>query len=349
VSAAGATLVVGPAWIGDMVLAQSLFQLLKRRRPDRRLAVAAPPWTRPLLDFMPEVDATLAWPFGHGAFKPMARWRLGRAWRAEGFDRAILLSNSFKSALVPYAARIPARIGYAGEGRSILLTDARRLDPAATPRTIDRFVALGAERGETVGEPPRPRLTLPAGAAEAALEALGLARPAAPVLALCPGAEYGEAKRWPAAHFAAVAAHHRAKGGAVWLFGGPADRAIAADVAAEVAADVSGRAGPGCVDLTGRTDLAQAVALLSLAQAVVTNDSGLMHVAAALGRRVVAVYGSSSPAMTPPLPPADAPPPRVLSLALACSPCYQRRCPLGHLDCLRRLEPARVIAALEDA
>lgn len=329
------TLVIGPAWIGDMVLAHSLFQRLKADAPGRRLAVAAPPWTLPLLRFMPEVDRAIALPFAHGDLKLLERRRIGHDLAGAGFDRAIVLPNSFKSALVPYFAGIPQRIGYAGEGRSVLLTDARKLDKLALPRTVDRFVALGG-----TGAPPPPRLTLPPGAVDDALATLGLARPKQKLLALCPGAEYGEAKRWPAAHFGAVARDHLAKGGYVWLFGGPGDRAIAQDVA---------DAAPGAIVLAGRTDLAQAVALLSLADAVATNDSGLMHVAAALGRRVVAIYGSSSPDMTPPLPPAGAPAARTLSLALACSPCYERRCPLGHLNCLKQLEPARVIAALEDA
>ncbi len=329
------TLVIGPAWIGDMVLAHSLFQRLKADAPGRRLAVAAPPWTLPLLRFMPEVDEAIALPFAHGDLKLLERRRIGRALAHKGFDRAILLPNSLKSALVPWFAGIAERIGYAGEGRSVLLTDARRLDKTALPRTVDRFVALAG-----AGAPVPPRLTLPDGAVEEALRALDLARPTQPLLALCPGAEYGEAKRWPAASFAEVARKHLARGGAVWLFGGPGDQAIAQAVA---------DAAPGGLVVAGRTDLAQAVALLSLADAVVTNDSGLMHVAAALGRRVVAIYGSSSPAMTPPLPPLDAPPARVVSLALPCSPCYERRCPLGHLDCLKKLEPGRVIAALEDA
>jgi heptosyltransferase-2 len=330
-------LVVGPAWVGDMVLAHSLFQVLKRRHPSARLGVAAPAWTLPVPRFMPEVDEAIALPFGHGDIKLLQRRRLGRDIAARGYDRAIILPNSFKSALIPFFAGIGERIGYAGEGRSILLTAARRLDKAAMPRTVDRFVALGLPRGERPAEIPPPRLTVPSADIDAALSALGLARPSAKLLALCPGAEYGEAKRWPAESFADVARDRLARGGAVWLFGSSGDRDMAEAVRA--ASD------PRCVNLAGRTDLAQAIALLALADAVVTNDSGLMHVAAALGRRVVAVFGSSSPAMTPPMA-QDA---RALWLALPCSPCYQRTCPLGHLDCLRKLEPARVIAALEEA
>ncbi|MCK6452749.1 MAG: lipopolysaccharide heptosyltransferase II [Alphaproteobacteria bacterium] len=332
---AAATLVIGPAWIGDMVLAHSLFQVLKARDPGAALHVAAPPWTLPLAAFMPEVDRAVALPFAHGEVKLWRRLAIGRG-MAGRYDRAILLPNSFKSALVPFFARARRRIGYAGEGRSVLLTDARRLDKAALPRTVDRFVALGLAPGEPVIDPPQPRLSVAPARVDDALAALGLARPDRPMLALCPGAEYGPAKRWPPAYFADVARRQRARGRVVWLFGGAADRESAAAVAA-AAAD--------CVDLTGRTSLDQAVALLSLAGAVVTNDSGLMHVAAALGRKVVAVFGSSSPRMTPPL----APDATALWLALECSPCYQRRCPLGHLDCLGKLRPDHVIAALEEA
>lgn len=330
-----ATLVVGPAWIGDMVLAHSLFQVLKARQPAMRLHVAAPTWTLPLLDCMPEVDRAIALPFAHGDVKLWQRYRLGRS-LAGRYGRAILLPNSFKSALVPFFAGIAQRVGYAGEGRSVLLTDALTLDKGALPRTVDRFVALAQARGEARIEPPAPRLVVRPSAVEAALAALELAQPQRKLLAICPGAEYGPAKRWPPSSFAAVARHQLALGTVVWLIGGPADRAAAEEVAA---------AAPGSVNLAGRTSLAEATALLSLADVVVTNDSGLMHVAAALGRRVVAVYGSSSPKMTPPLS-ASA---KALWLALDCSPCYQRTCPLVHLDCLNKLGPDRVIAALEEA
>jgi heptosyltransferase-2 len=327
---------VGPAWLGDMVLAHGLFKVLKARNPGARLAVAAPSWTLPTLRFMPEVDEAIPLPFAHGDLKLLERRRVGVTIGARGFDRAIVLPNSFKAALIPFFAGIGERVGYAREGRAILLTDARRLDAAALPRTIDRFVALALAPGEPMPDVPAPRLSVPAAEIEAALAALGLDRPATRLLAICPGAEYGEAKRWPAGSFAAVARHHLAGGGAVWLFGSAGDRAATEAVRAA--------AGAECVDLSGRTELGQAIALLSLADAVLTNDSGLMHVAAALGRRVVAVYGSSSPAMTPPMA-RDA---RPLWLALPCSPCYQRTCPLGHLDCLRRLGPERAIAALEE-
>jgi heptosyltransferase-2 len=155
------------------------------------------------------------------------------------------------------------------------------------------------------------------------------------VLALAPGAEYGPAKRWPARHFAEIARAHAARGYRVWLVGSAKDAAITAEVAS--------LAGVALADLAGRTSLDEAIDLLSLAARVVSNDSGLMHVAAALDRPLAAVFGSSSPAYTPPLSPRA----RVISLNLDCSPCFQRECPLGHTNCLQKLDPAQVLAALD--
>lgn len=332
----GGTLVVGPSWIGDMVMAQSLFIALKRDEPDARVDVLAPDWTMPLLAHMPEVSEGLIQPVGRGRLGFATRWSLGRRLGRRRYDRAIVLPNSWKSALPVFAAGIPHRTGYVGELRRGLLNDARRLDKTRLPRTVDRFVALARPPGMPMAAIEAPRLAVEDDQADEALAGLGMARPDAPVLALCPGAEYGPAKRWPAAYFGQAAAAYLRQGWRVWLFGSPADSAVAEEV--------DEAAGGGCTILAGATSLGQAIALLSLAEAVLTNDSGLMHVAAALDRRQVALFGSSSPAMTPPLS-AKA---TVVSLALPCSPCYQRECPLGHTNCLRQLTPDMARRALEE-
>lgn len=328
-------LVIGPAWVGDMIMAQSLFKALKRRDPQAYLAVAAPEFTRPLLGLMPEVDAALPLPFEHGEARLVGRWRYGRKLRAEAFDRGIVLPGSFKAALPLRAAGIRQRSGYRGEGRGPLLTDARA-DDKRHRRTVDRFVALAVAPGEATPPLEPPHLRLPPGATEQAREALGLASSGRPLLALCPGAEFGPAKRWPARHFALVARHWIAVGGRVQLFGGPGDRP-AAD--ALVAALGEGPALEQLENLVGRTTLLQAAALLHAAKAVVANDSGLMHLAAALDRPLVALYGPSDPALTPPLTPAAS----VLALDLPCQPCHARRCPLVHHKCLEELSP-RVVS-----
>ncbi|MGQ5523820.1 lipopolysaccharide heptosyltransferase II [Chitinimonas sp. PSY-7] len=326
-------LVIAPAWVGDSVMAQPLYQRLKQYQPDAHLTVFAPDWTLPLLDRMPEVEATLRNPFGHGALKLTERWNLGRKLRGQ-FDQVIVLPNSLKSALVPWFARIPQRTGFVGESRYGLLNDFRVLDPKALPQMVERFAILAEPAGQPLPRPiPAPRLHIDPALRQAALQAFGLSD-AQPIIAFCPGAEYGPAKRWPARHFGELARRLVSQGYAVWLFGSAKDKP---DTNAIVE-----QAGVSVVDLAGRTSLAQAIDLLSLAHLVVTNDSGLMHVAAALERPIVALYGSSSPEFTPPLSKQA----EIVSLDLECSPCFERTCPLKHLNCLQQLEPDLVEAAI---
>ncbi len=316
-------------------MAQSLFKTLRRSETGLSLDVLAPAWTRPLLDRMPEVRQVIDMPLGHGELGLSARYRLGRDLRASGYGHAYVLPNSFKSALVPYWARIPRRTGFIGEWRWGLLNDLRRLRASALPMTVQRFVALAVATDHALPDPlPRPSLAVSAHQSRTTLSRIGL-EPTGPVLALCPGAEYGPAKRWPAGHFAELARSKLSEGWEVWILGSARDAPTGAGIAAD--------AGRGCHDLTGRTSLGEAADLLARASLVVSNDSGLMHVAAALDRPLVAIYGSSDPGFTPPLSSRA----RVERLALPCSPCFKRACPLGHLRCLKDLPPERVLAATE--
>ena len=331
-------LVVGPSWVGDMVMAQSLFQLLRQRHPGAAIDVLAPSWSEPLLARMPEIRNAWPLPTRHGQLGLGTRLRLGRSLRAQHYGQAIVLPNSFKSALVPFWAGIPLRSGYVGELRWGLLNDIRRLDATRLPTTVERFLALGLDPGAALPVPlPVPRLAVLETGIEAALARLGLRHAGRPILALCPGAEYGPAKRWPEEYYARIAGVYAARGWEIWLFGSERDRTVTARVHA--------LSGIECVDLAGRTTLGEAVDLLSLARAVVSNDSGLMHVAASLGRRLIAVYGSSDPGFTPPLSSQAT----VLSLGLPCSPCFKRVCPLGHTNCLRQLKPELVQERIDAA
>lgn len=316
-------------------MAQSLFRQLRQLHPDAQIDVLAPAWSRPLLERMPEVGEAIEMPLGHGRVDLKTRWQLGKSLTGR-YRQAILLPNSWKSAIVPYAAGIPLRTGWLGEMRYGLLNDARKLDKSRLSMTVQRFVALANDRENL--QLPRimpPCLTVDPENAAAAMAELGLERdPNMSLLALCPGAEYGEAKRWPAEYYAALAEQYVRQGGRVWLFGSDKDLPVCDAIAAI--------AGEACHNLAGRTSLAQAIDLLSLANGVVSNDSGLMHVAAALERPLVAIYGSSDPAFTPPLNRQH----RILSLGLDCSPCFKRECPLGHLDCLRKLSVEQVSSAL---
>ncbi len=331
-------LVVAPNWIGDALLAQPLFARLRKKLPGVLIDALAPGWTAPVLKRMPELNEVIDSPFGHGELKLRARWRLGRALRERSYDEAIVLPNTFKSALIPFFAEIPLRAGFVGESRYGLLNLVHKLDEKRLPLMAERYAQLAEKPGVPPARPlPEVRLSIDRANLLITLSRLGLSR-AKPIAAFCPGAEYGPSKRWPVRHFAALARKLAAQGYAVWLFGSEKDRGIGE----EIVASSEGAA----ANLCGRTDLASAIDLLSLAEAVVSNDSGLMHVAAGVGRPVVALYGSSSPEHTPPLS-ASA---RVVRTGIECSPCYARECPLGHFKCMNELAPERVleeIAAVE--
>lgn len=327
-------LIVAPAWIGDTVMAQPLFMRLHRRHPGLQLDALAPPWVAPVLRRMPEIAEIVDNPFAHGELSLGARFRLGRQLARRHYRQAYVLPNSAKSALLPFFAGIPERVGFTGEARYGLLNRRHTLDEDALPRMVERFAQLAQAPGTPLARPvENPRLTSTEEQRAATFGALGIARPPR-VAVFCPGAEYGPAKRWPARHFAALADALAERGYAVWLLGSPKDRPIGDEIVR-----LATRAQPR--NFCGATALAQAIDLIAVADFVVCNDSGLMHVAAALDRPLVAVYGSSSPGFTPPLSDRAT----ILSLNLDCSPCFQRECPLGHLNCLNQLEPQRVLAA----
>ena len=326
-------LVVGPSWLGDAVMMGALIARLKADQPARRITVLTPPHLEGVVRRLPGVGATIVNPFGHGDLKLLQRWRFARA-LTDRFDAAIVLPHSLKSALIPFFAGVATRTGFIGESRYLLLNDARSLDEAALPRMVDRFCLLAEPPGAAAPRaPPRPTLTDDPERTRAVRARLGLSS-ARPAVALGVGAEYGPAKRWPARHFAALAQRLNHEGYDAWLLGGRPDGPIGAQIASFDAAAVN--------DLTGQTTLEDAVDLIAGAAAVVSNDSGLMHVAAALGRPLVALYGSSSPAFTPPLSDRAV----ILSEDIACSPCFERVCPLGHFKGLNDLDPERVWGAL---
>lgn len=335
-------LVIGPSWVGDMVLAHSLFQVLKTRYPDAIIDVAAPAWTLPLLDRMPEVNLGIALPFKHGQLSLLERIQFGRNLKNQGYSQAILLVNSLKSAILPFAAGIPQRTGFIGEFRYGLLNDIRELDTKKLPRTVDRFVALSTEdQTSQIADPgsiPDPRLIADRDNALQVLAKNNISvstNSAQKILGLCPGAEYGEAKRWPIEHYAEVANAALNNGWQVWLFGSDKD--------IPVTSAINQLTQNRCQDWGGKTKLGDAIDLMSLCDTVISNDSGLMHVAAALDKKLIAIYGSSDPHHTPPMHPNAV----IEYLALDCSPCFKRECPLKNdadkLGCLKQIKPLDVI------
>ncbi len=313
---------------------QPLLMRLRQQQADAEIHVLAPAWSAPLLARMPEVAGTIDNPFGHGQFDWAGRRAFASRAVMADFQQAYVLPNSWKSALIPFFAGIPKRTGYTGEARFVLLNDRHHLDEAAMPRLVDRYAALADPLD---GPTPNPRLTSTLEQQRAARAALDLPLDVAPII-FCPGAEYGPAKRWPTGHYAELAVKvSRGSTAPVWSIGAEKD--------ALVGAEIERLSQGAALNLCGRTDLEQAIDLIAGARAVVSNDSGLMHVAAALNRPLAALYGSSSPGYTPPLSPRA----KIVSLNLECSPCFKRECPLGHLNCLNQLQPEQVLAALFDA
>lgn len=327
-------LIVGPAWIGDMVMAQSLFMLLKSQH-NASIDLIAPKHSGAVATRMPQINRVLELPIGHGELALQKRWDIARSLKQTGYDQAIVLPNSWKSGLLPLFAGIPVRTGWMGETRIGLLNDWRLLNKKKYPLMIERFAALAYPSKHVLPERlPWPKLVADHNNAIQLKQKYHISDNGKPMIALCPGAEYGPAKRWPAAYYAQVADHMLSQGWDVCLLGSPKE-AAEADVIMQMT-------NQRCINLIGKTSLVEAIDAMSLASVVVCNDSGLMHIAAALGIPMVAIYGSSSTGFTPPLSNQV----EILNLHLSCSPCFERECPLGHLRCLKDIKPDQVLKAM---
>ena len=315
-------LIVGPSWIGDMVMAQSLFITLKKLYPDCMIDVIAPRWSLPILKRMPEVSDGIAVDVSHGEFSFFKRRQLGLGLRLRRYTHAIVIPRSWKSALIPFFANIPLRTGYTGEMRYGLLNDRRRLDKEVLVQTVQRYVAHAMP--DDVQSPPDipfPKLSIDPDGQAKILDALDLDLEK-PVVCMMPGAEYGPAKQWPIGYYKKLAELLLESGWQIWVLGSDKDKAAGDEIAGDN--DVH--------NLCGRTQLVDTVDLLACAKSVVSNDSGLMHVAAAVGVNINVIYGSSTPEYTPPLTADDKK--NIFYLGLDCSPCFKRVCPLGHTNCL---------------
>ena len=343
-AALGQSLVIAPQWIGDAVMTEPLLRRLAQR--GERLTVGALPWVAPVYRAMPQVAHVIELPFAHGGLQWAARRSLASQLKGQ-FDTAYVLPNSLKSALLPFFAGIPKRIGYVGESRFGLLNQ-RLPNPRAKPPMVAFYSALASLGAQNTApaalQVERPELQLDHALRQRTLADWNL--PDGGFYVCAPGAEFGPAKRWPASHFADLALQ---LGGPVVLLGSGKEAALCDEIAGPVNAAHPGR----CLNLAGRTTLPQALALIAASRATITNDSGLMHVAAALGVPQVAIFGSSSPLHTPPLSPHA----QVLWLKnqpsyqppLDCAPCFARTCPLGHTRCLNDLPAEQVLHALERA
>lgn len=333
-------LVIGPAWIGDMMMAQTLFKLLKLRNPLVQIDVLASGWTRQLMACMPEVNRVIDMPLGHGALGFAVRRALGKSLIKEAYEQAIVLPNSFKSALIPFFANIPLRTGWRGEMRYGLLNDLRILDKQAFPLMVQRYAALALPKdAPALSSFPYPHLQIELSHRPQLLTkfALQLTRP---LLILCPGAEYGPAKRWPEHYFAEVADNKIRAGWQIWLMGSAKDNVVT-DAIRNLLLEEERQ---HCYNLAGETSLGEAIELIACADAVLSNDSGLMHIAAALQKPLAVIFGSTSPEHTPPLFERVS----IITNNIECSPCFERECPKVHHKCLRELMPEQVLEALQN-
>ncbi|MCC4800123.1 lipopolysaccharide heptosyltransferase II [Enterovibrio norvegicus] len=336
-------LVIGPSWVGDMVMSQSLYKRLKYHHPDALIDVLAPAWCKPILERMPEVRRAIEMPVGHGQFSLSERWDLGKSLREEQYDHAYVLPNSAKSALIPLFAKVPYRTGWKGEMRYGLLNDLRP-DRRVFQFMVERYVALAHNKDTMLSETmiddiPHPSLNVDETNQLSCLKRFNISKNL-PIVGLCPGAEFGPAKRWPEQHYAYVAKQLITEGNQVCLFGGPKDKSVTEGIVNALSEQQRAM----CFNLAGETSLVDAVDLLAACHTVFSNDSGLMHVAAAVNANIVAIYGSSSPKYTPPLSTKV----RIVNTDINCRPCFKRECPLGHLDCLNKLSPQQVLSSYYD-
>ena len=331
-------LVISPNWIGDAVMAQPLLRLLKQAHPERSIDVLAPPQVVPVWRRIQEADDIMITPFRHRALQLGERVRTARRLSKRGYDQAYVLPNTLKYGLIPWLAGIPKRVGYKGEMRYGMVNVMHHDDQP--PRAMVPFyAALAHEPGQPLDTRlERPSLVVAGEETEAICTRLGLALDR-PLVVFAPGAEFGIAKRWPPMHYGALAARvvEMLPNVQIALMGAPNDRPTCEQVLSH-----AGPAAASMRDLSGLTSLDEAITLLAQASAVVSNDSGLLHIASALNRPVVALYGSTDPDYAPPLSEVA----RVISLRLECSPCRQRECPLGHHDCMNKMSVERVWSEL---
>lgn len=324
-------LIVAPAWVGDMVMGQTLLKLLKRQYGDNcQIDVLVNDWAKDVAKRMPEVARVFLNPFKHGEFGLVNRIKLGLSLRKEKYDQTFVLPNSLKSAFIPFFAGIKRRTGFVGEMRYGLLNDVYKLDKHALPLMIDRFCAL-ANNGHKPTKIDYPEFSIDKDNQNTILNQFGLTLDK-PIVCICPAAEYGPAKRWPTKHFADLANMLDIHGYQTWIMGSVKDQ----EIADEIIAFSSGVA--SLTNLCGKTNLVDVFDILAMAKTVVSNDSGLMHIACAVGAPVVALYGSSSPDFTPPL----AYNASILKIDIECAPCFERTCKFAHYNCLWGITPQAV-------
>ena len=336
-------LIIAPNWIGDAVMTQPLLAALKSQYPASTIDVLASTWVAPIYRACSEVNDVIEANFQHKQLQWGLRKQLANDLRLRGYQACFILPNSLKSALIPWMANIPFRIGYRGELRfgliNIALNNPSKIN---RPPMVEHYLALSqllSDEETLAAKTLTPKLNVSSSAKQSIDKKLSDANiDSKSVFIFCPGAEYGPTKRWPASHFAELANHlaQQLPNANIILLGSKSDHELAKAILQQSQDSVK------IHNWCGNTSLDEAIALIGVAKAVVSNDSGLMHIAAALKTPQIAIFGSSDPAHTPPLSENA----KVIWLNLPCSPCHKKECPLGHLKCLNDILPQQVLATL---
>lgn len=337
-------LIVAPSWIGDMVMSQSLYRLLKMKYPECIIDLLVPKPAYELGFFMPEVNEVILAPFKHKQFDFNLRKQIGKSLKNKAYTDCIILPNSWKSALTPFFAKIKKRTGFKGESRYILLNDLHRLDKLELPTMSERFCALGIKKDEVLDKNlPEPKLVVDESKIEETLKKFNLdqIQNNHKIIAFAPGAEFGEAKRWPEKYFAQIATKLIEKDYVVLLLGGKGDQVITQKIVNFVGNISSTN---HLIDLAGKTTISEVVHILSSVDGILANDTGLMHIANSFSKPTLVIYGSSSSGFTPPL---NKNATSIYLKNLPCRPCFKRTCPLGHMNCLNQLTPEVVFQKFE--
>ena len=329
-------LIIAPNWIGDAVMAEPLITEVKKQHPDSEIHVLATPWVASVMRAIPAVSQIISADLKHGLLQWAERKKLANHLKKTNYSHAYILPNSLKSALIPWMAKIPVRVGYKGEMRWGLINRLfKNPSKSHRPPMSSHYLALS---GNKSAEVPHPHLAVNTDLSDSIKNKLQAIYPHQQLFVLCPGAEYGPAKQWPTEHFAKLAelivTQH--PDSLILILGSKKEAALGEQI------KQLSQHPHQVLNWCGETSLDEAIASISVADAVISNDSGLMHIAAALGRPQVAIFGSSDPRHTPPLSSKAT----IHWLHLECSPCFKRNCPLGHTKCLMDISPKDILNSL---
>src|SRR5574344_1685700 len=335
-------LIIAPSWLGDLIMAQSLFKSLKKQEPDCIIDIYAPKYTMPIIDRMPEIDNKIINPFDHGTFNLKLRYQEGKKLRENNYKKVFVLPNSLKSALIALFAKIPTRIGFKGESRYFLLNE-MRTNKEDFPLMVQRYVALSFDKKTVKTAKDLPEFQYP----KLYIRTLDLQLAAKlnldfskKALVLGCGANYGPSKLWPVEYFAQVSNWWIQNGGMVIGIGSKKDIPTVEQIYNLIDEDKK----KDFIDIAGKTNLTEALDIVGASTAAVCNDSGLMHTVAAADIPQVCIFGSTSTNFTPPLSDKAV----CLESQEPCHPCFKRTCQYGSYACLKGIQPSEVIEKLQE-